>query len=259
MAILNTIQIKRGSGAPSTAALSLDGELGYDKTNHTLYINNNGVIEVPLANLYEANLKWGGKNFSASYGPLDAAMVPELGANRFAFLKAAGLTIEYSTDNGSTWTDYGATDAQKVALFSSGQGFYLGKHSTSGTSTINDQLRVEIATSAAGIYTVLNKIVIYMNTQGNTVQVKIEKALEATPTEFNTHLNWTGISGWSGWNVLNINNLTTYGNTAASQYGRIRFTFKQTAAHATNGAKCNFTCKSNSYFFRRIRSLSYQY
>lgn len=236
MAILNTIQIKRGSGAPSTAALRLDGELGYDKTNHTLYINNNGVIEIPLANLYEANLKWGGKNFSASYGPLDAAMVPELGANRFAFLKAAGLTIQYSTDNGSTWTDYGATDAQKVGLFSSGQGFYLGKHSTSGTSTINDQLRVEIATSAAGIYTILNKIVIFMNTQGNTVQVKIEKALEATPTEFNTHLDWTRISGWSGWNVLNINEFRTYGNTAASQYGRIRFTFKQTAAHATNGA-----------------------
>lgn len=236
MANLNTIQIKRGSGAPSTAALRLDGELGYDKTNHTLYINNNGVIEIPLANLYEANLKWGGKNFSASYGPLDAAMVPELGANRFAFLKAAGLTIQYSTDNGSTWTDYGATDAQKVGLFSSGQNFYLGKHSGSGTSTINDQLRVEIATSAAGIYTVLNKIVIYMSTQGNTVEVKIEKALKATPTEFNTHLNWTGISGWGGWNVLNINNLTTYGNAAASQYGRIRFTFRQTAIRATNSA-----------------------
>lgn len=45
----NIFQIKRGSGAPTTTALSLDGELGYDKTNKTLYINNNGVIEIPFA------------------------------------------------------------------------------------------------------------------------------------------------------------------------------------------------------------------
>lgn len=50
----------------------------------------------------EAYLEWGGKNFNASYGCLDAAMVPELGANRLMFAKAAGITIEYSRDNGAT-------------------------------------------------------------------------------------------------------------------------------------------------------------
>ena len=182
--------------------------------------------------LYEADLKWGGKNFSASYGAIDAAMVPELGANRFAFLKAAGLTIEYSTDGGSTWVDYGATDAQKVGLFSNGQSFVLGKSTSKDTNTVNNQLRVTIDTGAAGIYTVLNKVAIYMSTSGNTVQVLMEKALQSTPTTYTTHLDWTGISGWSGWNILNISGITTYGNTAASQYGRLRFTFRQTAINA---------------------------
>ena len=50
----------------------------------------------------EAYLEWGGKNFSASYGCIDAAMVDELGANRLMFAKAAGITIEYSRDNGAT-------------------------------------------------------------------------------------------------------------------------------------------------------------
>lgn len=27
---------------------------------------------------YEANLKWGGKNFVADYGPIDAAIIPDL-------------------------------------------------------------------------------------------------------------------------------------------------------------------------------------
>lgn len=189
-----------------------------------------------VQNVPEAELTWGGKNFSASYGPIDAAMIDLLGANRFAFLKPAGLTIEYSTDDGSNWTDYGATDAQKTGLFGIGQSFVLGKHSTVGTNTINDQLRVTIATSAARVYTILNKIAIYMSTAGNIVQVKIEKALESTPTSFSTHLDWTNISGWSGWNILNISGITTYGNSAASQYGRIRFVFRQTAVRTNSSS-----------------------
>ena len=197
----------------------------------TVAVGNHTHDKSTITSVYEANLEWGGKNFSASYGPIDAAMIQPLGANRFAFLKPAGLTIEYSTDGGSTWTDYGATNTQKTGLFGMGQGFTLGKHTTAGTNTVNDQLRVTISTSEASLYTALNKIAIYMSTSGNTVQVKMEKALQSTPTSFSTHLDWTGISGWSGWNILNINSVTTYGNTAGSQYGKIRFTFKQTAVN----------------------------
>lgn len=180
----------------------------------------------------EAALVWGGKNFSGSYGCIDAAMIDDLGANRFAFLKAAGLTIEYSTDGGTTWLDYEASDTAKRGIFGAGQNFYLGKATAKADNTVNNQLKITIATSAAGIYTVLNKIAIYMNTQGNTVQVKIEKALESTPTTFITHLDWTPISGWSGWNILNFSGITTYGNTASSQYGRIALIFKQTAINS---------------------------
>ena len=59
----------------------------------------------------EANIQWGGKNFAGSFGAIDAAMVADLGANRMAFAKAAGVTIEYSTNGGSTLSDYGASEA----------------------------------------------------------------------------------------------------------------------------------------------------
>lgn len=226
--------VTAGTAGTSSATSSTNRTIAipyvtYDAQGH---ITASGTHTHTLDSFPEAYLAWGGKNFSASYGPIDAAMIDVLGANRFAFLKAVGLTIEYSTNGGSTWTDYGATDIQKIGLFAGGQGFYLGKHSAAGTSTLNDQLRVTISTGAAGIYTVLNKIAIYMSTSGNTVQVKMEKALESTPTTYTTHLDWTGISGWSGWNILNISGVTTYGNTAASQYGRLRFTFKQTAVNS---------------------------
>ena len=61
---------------------------------------------------------------------------------------------------------------------------------------------------------------------------EMDKALENTPDNYVTHLDWTEIGGWSGWNILNINDLTTYGNTANTQYGRIRFIFKQTSLYS---------------------------
>ena len=186
----------------------------------------------------EAYLEWGGKNFSASYGPIDAAMIGDLGANRFAFLKPAGIVVEYSNDGGVTWVDYGLSDVNKTAIFGNSGSAYLGKHSTNGTSSINDQLRITISTASdkAAIYSYLNKFAIYMSTNGNTVQVKIEVANESTPNDYTTLLDWTGIAGWSGWNILNTTGITTYGNVPASQKGRIRFIFRQIAISSTRGA-----------------------
>ncbi len=188
-------------------------------------------VTIPVNSVKEAYLVWGGKNFSGSYGVIDAAMIPELGANRLAFLKAAGLTVEYSTNAGSSWTDYGLTNVQKTGIFGAGTNVYLGKHTTNGSCTVSDQLRITIDTGAASIYTVLNKFGIYMSASGATVYVKIEKALQSTPTTYIDVIDWTQISGWSGWNILNVNGFATYGNTPASQYGRVRFTFKQTAVN----------------------------
>lgn len=235
--------ITAGTAGTSSATSSTNRTISvpyvtYDAQGH---ITGSGTHTHTIDTYPEAYLSWGGKNFSASYGPIDAAMIGQLGANRFAFLKAAGLVIEYSTDGGTNWIDYGATDVQKTGLFARGQSFSLGKHTTNGSSTLNDQLRVTISTSPAELYTTLNKIAIYMSTAGNTVQVKIEKALESTPTTYITHLDWTGISGWSGWNILNIGGLTTYGNTAASQYGRIRFIFKQTAINSGSYPAANIS------------------
>lgn len=70
----------------------------------TIYENGTSLANkyASKTNIPEAYLTWGGKNFSGSYGPIDAAMVPELGANRLAFMPADAVTIEYSRDGGST-------------------------------------------------------------------------------------------------------------------------------------------------------------
>ena len=225
-----------GSATSATTASKITGNtiaLGTAVTSTATTFTGASAITIPVNSVKEAYLDWGGKNFTGSYGVIDAAMIPELGANRLAFLKAAGLTVEYSTNAGSSWTDYGLTNVQKTGIFGAGTEVYLGKHTSAGSCTVNDQLRITIDTGVAAIYTVLNKFGIYMSSSGSTVYVKIEKALQSTPTTYSDVIDWTQISGWSGWNILNVNGFTTYGNTSASQYGRVRFTFKQTVVNTT--------------------------
>lgn len=175
----------------------------------------------------EAYLSWGGRNFSASYGPIDAAMVSELGANRFAFLKADGITVEYTRDNGETWIDYGLTDAQKVNIFSTSFPCVVGKstNTDANRANANCQLRITVNTNLAKCYTVLNKFIFYVSTTGSGGSwASLDVARHSDPNTWINKFNKVGIGGWSGYNVINTSEITTYGNSD-SQYQYLRFTF----------------------------------
>lgn len=188
-------------------------------------------ISIPVTAVKEAYLSWGGKNFAGSYGAIDAAMVPDLGANRLAFVKAAGVEIEYSRNGGASWVNYGASDAAKVGLFSDiNQSIYIGGDSAKNVEKSNYMVRVTVNTSAAGVYTALNKFVIYISTNGSTgcycsIDARLQSDYEAGVETWKNFADKVALSGWSGYNVINISSITTYGNTAASQYGQVRFTF----------------------------------
>lgn len=207
-------------------------------TSSQVVRGDGNLVDSKLLPQYEAYLEWGGKNFASSYGPIDAAMVSELGAPRTMFAKAAGIVVEYSTDGGSTWVDYGATNEQKVALFSVGQNFYTGKNtSASGVST-NNMLRVSLYTSAASIYTILNKFVIYVTTNGSsgcycTIRCRTQQNYENNVDTWVTKAEQVPVSGWPGYNVINISSTPTYGNAKATQYGEWQFIFGYTGISST--------------------------
>lgn len=227
-AILN-FTIPRGNpGSGGGTSVEVDAALSDTSLNPV----QNKVIKAALDNkvnktdtIYEANLGWGGRNIVNGFSPVDAGMIPELGANRFAFGNAAGITIEYSTDAGNTWLDYGSSDTAKTALFTTGSNHSIGK-SEKGTVTTDCLLRVTIDTDAFRIYTVLNKFAIFMLTGFCTgCYCVVEASLENTPTEFVKFVNNASLNGNAGWNIINIANLITYGNAPTYQYGLIRFTF----------------------------------
>lgn len=196
--------------------------------NLPVYVNG-GVVNA-VSSVGEAFLSWGGKNYDANFGPLDAAIAPRLGANRLAFASPNGTTFQYSTDGGASWLDYGLTATQKRGFFDGAVGTTLtaGK-AANGAMTTNHQLRVIINTGSARICTALNKFIISVSTEGvSGLTVTIERALQSTPTSFVTAASNIPLAGWSGFNVVNVAPFVTYGNAAASQYGVIRITFRCT-------------------------------
>lgn len=183
-------------------------------------------ITIPINSVGEAFLGWGGKNIVEGFSPIDASLVPTLGANRMAFSKPEGITIEYSRDAGATWIDYEASDADKIALFTETpytSGFVIGK-STSGDNcaTKDCLLRIIYDTYKAGLYTILLKFIIYVSTNGSEdCWVTIETATNANPNTWTTRVNKQPIAGWSGWNVINTAGFFTY----YKQCQFIKFTF----------------------------------
>lgn len=232
-----TIKATTFKGNASTATkLATARTIGLDTgaTGTATSFDGSNNITIPVTSVKEAYLSWGGKNFSGAYGPIDAAMVPDLGANRLAFMPAAGVEVQYSRDGGSTWSTYSTSDANKINLFNgNGAGHSIGASSETGIDKSNYQLRITITTNTAKVYTALNKFVIYCSTNGSsgswcTIDGKTKANVDSGTDTWVTFANKVSLSGWSGYNVINTPDITTYGNTSA-QHQKLRFTFGVTS------------------------------
>lgn len=197
-----------------------------------------------IGDLPEAYLTWGGKNFSGSYAPIDSALNPVLSANRLAGIKPAGVTIEYSNDGGTTWTNYGATDATKTALFTTSATFRIAGPTASASA--NSKLRITIDGIDGGVYTQLNKIHIYLSTNySNGTTVSMESYDYNSSTSWHSVITNQAVSGWSGWNVLNFKlpGSGAFGGSNSSTHQRkIRLTFSNTSVssgHESGGLQVN--------------------
>ena len=189
---------------------------------------SNKTITLPNTS-YEAYLSWGGRSLAASLSPVDVATDGQWSANRLSFMPATGIQVEYSTNGGTSWTDYGLTDAQKQSLVTTGlsQTLYMGNNGTS--QTVNDMLRVTITAESGKTYFSLKKIYAYLCTNGaSSTMVKIEKAMNGSDTTF-VEVGEYPVSGWSGWNSIPLAVSFGGGDNQTGNVRRIRMTFYFTA------------------------------
>ena len=211
----------KNSGFEVVAALPTTGlfngrEVMY---NGKKYVYSSGWEEEITANtMYEANLLWGGRNITENFSPIDASVMSELSANVMAFPNPNGISIEYSRDGGVTWLDYGATDQEKVDLFTTESALYCGKSKPDTLpATVGYQLRITITSVDVPLYVSLIKIIMYISTNGGSSCWCTFKGLKTNKfaagneddTYYDTFVNKAKIAGWSGYNVLNFYRILT--------------------------------------------------
>lgn len=198
-------------------------------SNRPVYLNAGTITAASVSDAY---LSWANTSISGTVTPIDCAASSVHSANRLAFAKPAGIVIEKSTNSGSTWVDYGATNAEKVSFVSGiGLNLYLG--GVSNRMSTAYQLRITLNATNMGIYTRAIKLLINASTNGvGGLQVKVEKAMKGSETTFAT-VGTYGLSGWSGWNSIPLGG--GFGSSSA-QTGNIavyRFTFFYTSGTST--------------------------
>ena len=211
------------SGNASTA----DKLLNAHTLNGVAFDGSKDTTGTFTSGLYDGYLTWGGQARVSQVGPTDAGLCSIFASNKAQFSNPAGVTIEYSNNGGSTWTDYGATDENKINLLLERPAqttLNIGKK-TSAKATIQDQLRVTVNAHTCGFYTRLKKILINCSTNGaSNCQVKIEKALGDASTTF-TEVSTNTIAGWSGWNSIPVDIQLGGNDSQTSNVWVLRFTF----------------------------------
>ena len=185
----------------------------------------------------EAYLSWGGTNTTGSVTPIGMTLSSEHSANRLAFINGNALTFEYSSDAGSTWTDYGYTASIKSQVFTTLYGVPIGRANSSTEYTTNSRTRITLTAqdgTNSYVYTNPRKMLINISSSGG-MQVLIEYR---TGTNYKNNGAWTTfgtytLSGWSGWNDIPLI-LSTLGggSTQTSNNWQLRLTFIMTSKYA---------------------------
>lgn len=242
-----------GNAATATSATSA-GKLttprtigiGTGGTGTATSFNGTANITIPLTDVKDSYVTWGGKSLAANVTPDDMGCIDEFGHNKLAFLPAECITVEYTTDGGTTWTDYGATDAQKVMMVSTtGTSFMAGGPSAVPTAdNIADfKVRVRVASmtpsGTSKLYSAMVKCLLNITTNGASgTKVAIRSRTVANyKAGVDTWVNRGefDIGGWSGWNSIPFN--YTFGGTSDSQLAQFEFVLWGTGKHANYNSK----------------------
>ena len=213
---LNTARtIGIGTGAIGTAT-SFDGSAN---------------ITIPVTEVKESYLSWGGKNIKGDISPIGMACSSEHNANRLAFINGNALTFEYSSNGGSTWTDYDYSAADKSSFCTQYLTVPIGRASTSTAYTTNSKSRVTIAAQSY-VYTNPKKMLINISSSGS-MNVLIEYKTGESNASWKTFETYR-LSGWSGWNDIPLI-LGTLGGTSnqTSNIWFLRLTFSMTSVNSS--------------------------
>lgn len=201
-----------------------------------------GVPGSSPGNVYATDVGWGGSAVVGDVSPVSAALIGAIGSNKFELCDPAGVKVEYSTDGGDTWEDYGCNNQNKIQLLSEslGANLTIGKvDNRERYATVDDRLRVTVTANDCNVYTALRSILLNVSKNGSQkCTVTIEQSLIGAPDDFAV-ISTNNIEGWSGWNEIPLQNQFGGSPDQVHQTNSIRLTFQAGQPPTSGGSKGN--------------------
>lgn len=180
----------------------------------------------------EEYLEWGGPAKVGDVSPIGTAMSSEHNANRIAFINPTALKVEYSSNGGSTWTDYPITGdgtEQKTRLCTKNADYRIGRPDNS-TNLIANKSKTRITITGTDgkkqyVYSALKKMLINVST-ATALSLLVERR---TGANYESNGAWETVgtyqlAGLSGWNDIPLNFALGGGLNQKSNYWQMRLT-----------------------------------
>ena len=169
----------------------------YIKTQtDTVYANKSHTQDAFSIDSYGA-----GKNTAGYVPPIYSGAISGSLEDKTIFLPASGITIEKSTDGGSTWVDYGFDDYTKRTLFVENPELTYFGFGGNVKADLKNKTRVTVAPSDSRYSNAL-LLYIWASTKGHGIQVDIEYSKIGSKTTFTTYRKSVPIGGWGGPNCI---------------------------------------------------------
>lgn len=165
-------------------------------------------------------------NWEGTVSAIDGPKINSIRSPKSAFLPANCITVEYSSNGGSTWSDYGLTDVQKQDLFALSTSSNIKLSKSSPVST-NDCVRITI--EPLDRYVSFDQLYVWFSIDSHTCTLDLERSTIGAKDTFSFIRKDVPLGGWSGPNVINFPYGTFGGNTTQTNNAyKYRITFKTT-------------------------------
>lgn len=193
-------------------------------------------IQVSANSLADGALMWKNDfgNRAGQLSPIAVAASSVHCANRFAYINPNNVIVEYSNDDGETWTEWD-NDLYKRKLTTN----FDSEFSIGGPDIEKavPESRLRVTFIKQDIYCNIRKMLIRITTTGATGSMLDIEGFNNTTNEYEFLLKDQVIGGWSGWNE--INKYFTFGSSKG-QYGKLRFTFHIKGVSENYNSKLKF-------------------
>ncbi len=202
-----------------TKTSQITNDSGFLTSNSTLYLNK---------------IENGTYNTKDCLNVVDNLLIEEVSADKLAWLDPSFVSIEYSTDGGSTWIDSGYPTSVKEKLFAHGINFTGGSFRVGGgygqTVLLTEdnysklQSRVVI-TCPNGRYCTINKCFMYASYNGHGLQVKTKYTTYGAQTTENLWRDNVPLRGWSGPNMFTLEEKSAFSTNNSNHIYKLIFIF----------------------------------